>query len=68
MELRKYGTQEALQAAKICGYRNEHELKRAYCYGSVSNADIFIDTDKQQEIVIADKDGGFTSNTGYKLK
>ncbi|MBB3837211.1 hypothetical protein FHS57_001205 [Runella defluvii] len=68
MGLRKCVTQEAWQAAKICGYRDEHELKRAYCYGSVSNADIFIDTDKQHEIVIADKDGSYPSYKGYYLK
>ena len=57
MNLRKCGTHEALEAAKICGYDDEHGLKRAFCYGSVSNADIFVDLDDNHKIYVADKDG-----------
>lgn len=68
MNLRKCGKDEALEAAKICGYRDEHELKGAFCYGSVSNADIFVDLDDHYKIYVADKDGSNEVYTENKLK
>ena len=66
MGLRKLGEKEALEAAQICGYDDEHGLKGAYAYGSVSNYDVFVDTD-DRHIVIADKNGSNAAKTDYTL-